>query len=674
MSRYRGGRVIGMCAVVMLVLGCDEAVEREGTSSEATVCRTVGTSWWNQGFMEQRGRFQVELAATPSGGNVDAVVGLSNGPATTWSSLAAIVRFNAQGFVDARAGSSYQAVQAWPYAAGQTYHVRFEIDLGTRTYSAWASHEPGSYGSWNQIAADYPFRTEQAAVDRLNTLASVVDQNTGPGSLQLCGIHVNAEIPGGCIAADGGGGFANHAVAPALGAMILDASARVSSASIDAVVGVARGSVDAYNDFAASTRFWTTGYLEARDGDAYRADAAIPYRPGVTYTFKFIVDLANKTYSVLVIDLASGAPATWLARGYRFRPQQATVTRLDHAATVVSSASGHIELCDSRSAGHLALRYAREGTYTVAPVGANGALVSDGSRSYRLDAGGTVLGTLPAGGAVASDAAGNLYVARNAGGGIIVDSYTPAFESRWSRAVTAVGSVERAGVTSTGRLLVVTSTGTERRIYWVATNGASSGLGHLGITGVVATGPTGYVITGPESDGVAMSSYRADGFVRWSRFFPGSFDVSAIAIAADGSVAFGGQHFEDINFGDRVIYAGSGEDGPRNAYLVALASTGALRFSADALGNTVNGVATNGTLIAAASRDFTQMPWLSTQVYETGGSIVRSWSEEGFGLGDHGEAVSVAMSPAGTVYLNLQVAPFYPAERRTWPFLVALAP
>ncbi|HEY5937361.1 MAG TPA: hypothetical protein VIU61_22090, partial [Kofleriaceae bacterium] len=186
-----------MCAVVMTVFGCDEPVERAGSTAEATVCTTVSASWWNQSFAEQHGRFYVDLAATPSGGNVDAVVGLSNGPATAWSSLAAIVRFNAQGYVDARAGSGYQAVQQWPYAAGATYYIRFEVDLATHTYSAWASHDQGMYGSWNQIAAGYPFRTEQAAVDRLSSIASFVDQNTGPGSIQLCGINVSATIPGG---------------------------------------------------------------------------------------------------------------------------------------------------------------------------------------------------------------------------------------------------------------------------------------------------------------------------------------------------------------------------------------------------------------------------------------------------------------------------------------------
>ena len=657
-------------AVMWLIAACDEGVD--GNSSEATVCSTISTSWWNQNFAEQRDRFTVELAATPSSNNMDVVVGLSNGPATAWRSLAAIVRFNPQGFVDARSGSMYTAVQQWPYRAGETYYVRFEVDVRARRYSAWVSHEQGQYGSWNQIADNYAFRTDQATVDRLNNVASFVDPNS-TGSLQVCGFHANAGPPGGCMATDGGGGFTSRAVTPAINTMIVDVGARVSAPNIDSVVGIASGPVDAYNDFAAAIRFWTNGHFEARDGDTYRADAAVPYRPGVTYSFKFLVDISNKRYSVMVIDTASGAPAVWLARNYRFRPQQATATRLDHVASIVSSSTGHMDACGALSSGHIALQYLREGNYQVAPLANDGALLSDGATTTRLDATGRVVGTLPTGGAVTSDASGNFYVARNVGTTIVVDAYSPSHALLWSRPLAGDGLVFSAGVAGP-YVLVLTGSETGTRLYRFSTNGTAASLAHQGITGVAAIGPTGYVITGPEDGGVAFSSYTPDSFPRWSRFIPGSFIVSAIDIAGDGSVAFGGEHFGDIDFGDGPIYAGGGEDGPRNGYMVALDGAGGLRFSSDVIGSGVSDIATNGSRIVVANQDITQFPWITTQVFDASGTVVRTWAEQGFGLGKHGRTVDVEMTSAGTVLLNLYAAPFYWWDRTSSPFFVAVKP
>ena len=81
--------------------GCDGIAGDNGASSESTVCTAVGTTWWNQAFPEQTTTFHAEFSATPSRNNIDAVVGLSNGSATAWTKLAAIVRFSPTGVIDA---------------------------------------------------------------------------------------------------------------------------------------------------------------------------------------------------------------------------------------------------------------------------------------------------------------------------------------------------------------------------------------------------------------------------------------------------------------------------------------------------------------------------------------------------------------------------------------------
>ncbi|HET9483918.1 MAG TPA: hypothetical protein VFO79_08175, partial [Xanthomonadales bacterium] len=137
---------------------------------------------------------------------------------------------------------------------------------------------------------------------------------------------------------------------------------------------------------------------------------------------------------------------------------------------------------------------------------------------------------------------------------------------------------------------------------------------------------------------------------------------------------FGGEHFGDINFGDRTIFAGGGEDGPRNAYIVALDGAGGLRFSSDVIGSNVNSVATNGSRIAVAAQDITQFPWITTQIFDTSGTVIRTWAEQGFGLSRYGQARSVEMTSGGTVLLNLYAAPFYTWDRGSSPFFVAVTP
>src|SRR5687768_15657095 len=74
---------------------CDEGVSDGEAESEATGCSLVSTTaWFNQTFPEQRDMFHVELEATASARGIDAVIGLSDGAASHWNKLAAIVRFN----------------------------------------------------------------------------------------------------------------------------------------------------------------------------------------------------------------------------------------------------------------------------------------------------------------------------------------------------------------------------------------------------------------------------------------------------------------------------------------------------------------------------------------------------------------------------------------------------
>src|SRR5205814_8548022 len=85
----------------------------------------------------QTGSFAAEWDATPNGSGLDAVTGLGPASITGYTSMAAIVRFNVGGTIDARSGGSYVANASIPYAAGTKYHVRLVVNLGTHTYAAY---------------------------------------------------------------------------------------------------------------------------------------------------------------------------------------------------------------------------------------------------------------------------------------------------------------------------------------------------------------------------------------------------------------------------------------------------------------------------------------------------------------------------------------------------------
>jgi hypothetical protein len=140
-----------------------------------------GSGWVNNSFDAQTGTFTAEFDAIPSTSPSDMLVGLSNGAQTSYAGLAAIVRFNTAGNIDARNGGAYAAASAIPYSANTTYHFRLVVNVPARTYSAYVTPAGGSEIA---VGENFAFRSEQASVSQLNNYSAYV---TGSGaSLQVC--------------------------------------------------------------------------------------------------------------------------------------------------------------------------------------------------------------------------------------------------------------------------------------------------------------------------------------------------------------------------------------------------------------------------------------------------------------------------------------------------------
>ena len=143
--------------------------------------------WFSGSFAPPAGsQLTVELYAKvhePSYQRVDMVVGLGQGEVGDFSDLATIVRFNPDGYVDARNGGAYQASRAFRFDYDHLYAVRFVVDLATHHYDAYI-RTYDTPGPGDLIADHYAFRTEQSATNQLDTLGHEVDSATG--SLYAC--------------------------------------------------------------------------------------------------------------------------------------------------------------------------------------------------------------------------------------------------------------------------------------------------------------------------------------------------------------------------------------------------------------------------------------------------------------------------------------------------------
>src|SRR6266550_2722219 len=158
------------------------------TTTTAPSCWTSAGTWRNNSIPSQAGAFEAQFDATPTAANINGVVGLANGPAADWTNLAAIVRFNSTGTIDARDGGDYAAATAIPYTAGTTYHFRLDVDLASHSYTTYVTPAGGTE---QPVGTAFAFRTEQSAVSALNNLGVYA----AAGSATVCNVTLGAWTP-----------------------------------------------------------------------------------------------------------------------------------------------------------------------------------------------------------------------------------------------------------------------------------------------------------------------------------------------------------------------------------------------------------------------------------------------------------------------------------------------
>jgi hypothetical protein len=339
----------GLCSIVVVVVAsaCDAqaAVSQVRSASGIPDCQQspgattrAGDGWASDFEPQQLGMFsQVQFAATPgepSHGPIDAVIGLANGPATRFTDLGPVVRFNPAGRIDARDGAAYRADVDLPYATdGTQYLVHLFINFSAHTYTVTIGHFNDPFPV--TIATDYAFRSEQAMMSRSDNLGREVDSSTG--SVAICSYAASAQEHD----SSAGSGWDVTPMRSESGRLQVDVEAIARGTSVDAVVGLAATAPARFTDLAAIARFSPAGVIDARDGDAYRADTVLAYVPNETYHFVFDVDVPARRYSVTVVDSGNGQ-RTQIATDYAFRTEQQGVASLGALGQFVDGTTGGV--------------------------------------------------------------------------------------------------------------------------------------------------------------------------------------------------------------------------------------------------------------------------------------------------------------------------------------------
>jgi Alginate lyase len=156
----------------------------EALTHTVEVCQTATSAWVNTPFTAQTGSPTVKFNATPSGNDINAVVGLTDGAQSVYTSLAAIVRFNPSGFIDAYNGTGYSALTSIPYTGGTKYSFWFQLNIPAQTYNVYVTPAGGTQV---QIGANYAFRLSAPTLNNVTYHADAGSANVCSFNLPLGG-------------------------------------------------------------------------------------------------------------------------------------------------------------------------------------------------------------------------------------------------------------------------------------------------------------------------------------------------------------------------------------------------------------------------------------------------------------------------------------------------------
>ena len=295
-------------------------------AAETCVQATPGSyQWQNVSLAPQSGVFTHYITAKPQQLKGDSLVGLSQGPATTWNQLAVIVRFNPNGTIDARDGDVYRALSRKSYnPAYWSGRIRLQVDVPRKTYSAWWWSWDGD--QWVLLAKDFRFRTQQTGVTQLDNFTAEAEV----GGLDACTREPEPWVNVGAGAAPWHNTPLPQAYNETSGEELF--FVRPQAANTDGLIALTNGPQTFWTNLPMIVRFNSNNMVDVRNGSAYAADAPFTYVPGQTYkvmvSFSMWSTTVPPTYTVYIAPV--GGSYTRIAYQYAFRTERQHVRYIDN--------------------------------------------------------------------------------------------------------------------------------------------------------------------------------------------------------------------------------------------------------------------------------------------------------------------------------------------------------
>jgi len=155
---------------------CNTSVVRDATTADGCTINTAGAGFSNKAVGASSQVMIVDVNARAGAANIDGVFGVTTGPADDYNDMATAIRFFTNGRIEARDASTYRADRIVTYQPGDTFTLRFVIDLWSRTYSVFVAGPGLEEGV--ELARGYRFRP-QATGTTLDHVTSIVASPTG---------------------------------------------------------------------------------------------------------------------------------------------------------------------------------------------------------------------------------------------------------------------------------------------------------------------------------------------------------------------------------------------------------------------------------------------------------------------------------------------------------------
>ena len=148
----------GLISAAALV---DSAIAQIKPQTASPPVMLVGSRWQRLDVGPTSETVIATLSASPGGAQIEGVISFADGPIATIDDAAVILRFSPGGVIDGLDGSTYLAVSALRYVAGETYEFRVVVDVPRLHFDAYVTPLDEAPV---QIADGYAFNQAAGAV------------------------------------------------------------------------------------------------------------------------------------------------------------------------------------------------------------------------------------------------------------------------------------------------------------------------------------------------------------------------------------------------------------------------------------------------------------------------------------------------------------------------------